>query len=174
MAFITITKSQTPFFLSPLAGWAIRYYEVDQIPSRLFLQLKAIRPREIAGNLTVYAYNQTRLMSARALNRTRIVTAQALNYTGVYARYAINQTRVMTQVALNKTRVLTLQAINCTRTLIRDTLNTIGRLDDHSFAMNISHPFNWTSFRTVPRLSNSQIQYIKVCGLKKTNNFNRI
>ena len=91
------------------------------------------------------------------------MTQLALNRSEVMTRYAMNQTRMMTSFALNQTRILTKQAINRTRTLIRDTLNTIGRLDDHSFAINISHPFNWTSFRTLPTLSNNQIKFIKVC-----------
>ncbi|XP_071476668.1 uncharacterized protein [Diadema antillarum] len=143
MEYVTYINNTMP-------GWMIRYYEVDQIPSRVRMRLAALEPVQLARNLTAYAINRTLFMTEVALNRSQALT-----------RYAVNQTRVMTQFALNRTRVLTKEAINRTRTLIRDTLNTIGRLDDHSFAMNISHPFNWTSFRTVPRLSNRQIQYIK-------------
>ena len=125
---------------------------MDQFPVMFSRRLAALKPVEMAKNLTTYALTRARIMTEMALNRSELIT-----------RYAVNKTRIMTNFALNQTRILTKQAINRTRTLIRDTLNTIGRLDDHSFAMNISHPFNWTSFRTLPKLSNNQIRFIKVC-----------
>merc|ERR1712002_383097 len=134
-------------------------YEVDQIPVRVSQRIAALQPVEMAKNLTKYAVNRARFMTQLALNRSELLT-----------QYAMNQTRMMSNFALNRTRILTKQAINRTRTLIRDTLNTIGRLDDHSFAINISHPFNWTSFRTLPKLTNSQIKFIddQVTLLNKT------
>lgn len=41
-----------------------------------------------------------------------------------------------------------------------DTLNRIGRLEDNSFAINISHPLNITSFRKFPNLTNDQWEVI--------------
>lgn len=147
------------------AGWAIRYYEVDQFPSKACALMAAIKPVERTINLTMIALNRTRLLTEMAYNRSKVMTRYALNQTLIMTQYALNQTRLFTGQAINNTSILTRQAINRTRTLIRDTLNSIGRLDDHSFAMNISHPFNWTSFRTLPKLSNSQIQFIKVLSI---------
>ncbi|XP_072173028.1 uncharacterized protein [Diadema setosum] len=145
-----LTMEYVTYINNTMPGWMIRYYEIDQIPAKVRVNLAALEPVKIAKNLTAFAINRTLFMTEVALNRSEALT-----------RYAVNKTRVVTQFALERTRDLTKKAINRTRTLIRDTLNTIGRLDGHSFAMNISHPFNWTSFRTVPKLSKSQIQYMK-------------
>ncbi|XP_030851735.1 uncharacterized protein LOC583017, partial [Strongylocentrotus purpuratus] len=144
-----------------MAGWVIRYYEVDQFPTKVSSYLATIKPIERTRNLTIIALNCTRLLTQKAINQSQVMTRYALNQTRIMTQYALNQTRLFTGQAINQTRLLTKQAMNRTRMLIVDTLNSIGRLDDHSFAMNISHPFNWTSFRTLPKLSNSQIQFIK-------------
>ncbi|XP_063962637.1 uncharacterized protein LOC129271361 [Lytechinus pictus] len=155
------TMEYVTYVNNTMAGWAIRYYEVDQFPSKASAYIAAIKPVERTINLTMIALNQTRLLTELAFNRSKDMTRYALNETIVMTQYALNQTRIITGQAIRNASILTRQAINRTRTLIRDTLNSIGRLDDHSFAMNISHPFNWTSFRSLPRLSNNQIQYIK-------------
>nr|XP_054764060.1 LOW QUALITY PROTEIN: uncharacterized protein LOC129270763 [Lytechinus pictus] len=155
------TMEYVTYVNNTIAGWAIRYYEVDQFPSKASAYIAAIKPVERTINLTMIALNQTRLLTELAFNRSKDMTRYALNETIVMTQYALNQTRIITGQAIRNASILTWQAINRTRTLIRDTLNSIGRLDDHSFAMNISHPFNWTSFRSLPRPSNNQIQYIK-------------
>ncbi|XP_041474845.1 uncharacterized protein LOC121423559 [Lytechinus variegatus] len=155
------TMEYVTYVNNTMAGWAIRYYEVDQFPSKASAYIAAIKPVERTINLTMIALNQTRLLTELAFNRSKDMTRYALNETIVMTQYALNQTRIITRQAIKNANILTWQAVNRTRTLIRDTLNSIGRLDDHSFAMNISHPFNWTSFRSLPRLSNNQIQYIK-------------
>ncbi|XP_063962648.1 uncharacterized protein LOC129270763 [Lytechinus pictus] len=155
------TMEYVTYVNNTIAGWAIRYYEVDQFPSKASAYIAAIKPVERTINLTMIALNQTRHLTELAFNRSKDMTRYALNETIVMTQYALNQTRIITGQAIKNASILTWQAINRTRTLIRDTLNSIGRLDDHSFAMNISHPFNWTSFRSLPRPSNNQIQYIK-------------
>lgn len=48
------------------------------------------------------------------------------------------------------------QIVEFNKRLTVDSLNRIGRLEDNSFAINMSHPLNITSFRKFPNLTNDQ------------------
>ncbi len=62
----------------------------------------------------------------------------------------------VTYTHVNNTPEYVRRMVEFNKRLTIDSLNRIGRLEDNSFAINISHPLNITSFRKFPNLTNDQ------------------
>ena len=90
-----------------LAGWFIRYYELNQLPLKTF------------DRYVTFLYD----------SQDRIV---------YIVRFVINEIPVV----------------------FDNGLNTIGQVGEHSYAMNISHPVSWASFRETPTLTENQWRMI--------------
>ncbi|XP_038049527.1 uncharacterized protein LOC119723087 [Patiria miniata] len=107
---VSTTKDVITYVNGTMAGWAIRYYELDQLPFRAF------------DRYVTFVYG----------------TKDTITY---IVRVAIDEIPYIIDNGL---------------LIIDNGLNTVGRVGEHSYAMNISHPLSWASFRETPDLTEEQ------------------
>jgi len=107
---VETTNRAITYVNGTMAGWFIRYYELNQLPLRLF------------DRYITFVYG----------------TPETLSY-------------IVSVVYEEIPNVMESGWM-----LVDNGLNTVGRVGAHSYAMNISHPLAWASFRQTPDLTEDQ------------------
>ncbi|XP_071952665.1 uncharacterized protein [Antedon mediterranea] len=119
-----------------MPGWIYRYYEIDQIPRRVW----------------------DSAIDAAQMKMEQIPVL----------------IRLTPQLTLNLTRSAINYSLNMSRSAVGYSLNSIGQVGESSFAMNISHPFNYTSFYQPPTLTNKQWEMVDMVQNKTEEVINQV